>query len=96
MPFNSLIRQFEDLKMIAHEILTKSDLVKLLKSKKIILAGNKKLKIFGSLDCGSGKRLKKKNRVFFSSQKDATELGYRPCGHCMKISYKLWKMSATS
>jgi DNA/RNA endonuclease YhcR with UshA esterase domain len=96
MLFNSLIRQFEDLKMIAHEILTKSDLVKLLKSKKIILAGNKKLKIFGSLDCGSGKRLKKMNRVFFSSQKDATELGYRPCGHCMEISYKLWKMSATS
>lgn len=81
--------------MIAHEKLTKSGLVRLLKSKKIIFAGNKKLKIYGSLDCRSGKRMKKVNRVFFRSQKEATDLGYRPCGHCMKVLYKLWKISAT-
>jgi hypothetical protein len=52
--------------MIAHEKLTTSELVRLLKSKKIVLAGNKKLKIYGSLDCRSGKRMKKMNRVFFT------------------------------
>jgi hypothetical protein len=79
--------------MIAHEKLTTSELVRLLKSKKIVLAGNKKLKIYGSLDCRSGKRMKKMNRVFFRNQKEATELGYRPCGHCMKIDYVFWKES---
>jgi methylphosphotriester-DNA--protein-cysteine methyltransferase len=37
--------------------------------------------------------MKKMNRVFFTSQKEATELGYRPCGHCMKIDYVFWKES---
>jgi hypothetical protein len=77
--------------MIAHEKLTTSELVRLLKSKKIVLAGNKKLKIYGSLDCRSGKRMKKMNRVFFKSQKEAIHLGYRPCGHCMKTAYLQWK-----
>ena len=90
MPFDSLIRQFEDLKMITHEKLTKSELVRLIKSKKIILAGNIRLKIYGTLSCRSGKRMKKVNRVFFRGQKEATELGYRPCGHCMKALYNLW------
>jgi methylphosphotriester-DNA--protein-cysteine methyltransferase len=37
--------------------------------------------------------MKKMNRVFFTSQKEATELGYRPCGQCMKIDYVFWKES---
>lgn len=82
---------FSYLYMIAHEKLTKSELVRLLKSKKIVLAGNKNLKIYGSLDCRSGKRMKKLNRVFFASQKEAINLGYRACGRCMKIDYAFWK-----
>lgn len=45
-------------------------------------AGWKKGKIFGRLDCWSGKRIKRENRVFFLSWQDATEAGYRPCKHC--------------
>lgn len=46
-------------------------------------AGSKRQKIFGRLDCPSGKRLlKKENRVFFADWEDAIEAGFRPCLHC--------------
>ncbi len=46
-------------------------------------AGNTTHKIFGRLDCESGKRLMhKENRVFFASWKDAIKCGYRPCEKC--------------
>ena len=57
----------------------------------IRFAGNKVLKIYGRLNCRSGKRMKKKNRVFFQSEDEALALGFRPCGHCMKEEYKKWK-----
>jgi methylphosphotriester-DNA--protein-cysteine methyltransferase len=48
----------------------------------IQLAGNKKLRIYGTLHCSSGKRMKKENRVFFSSENEAIEKGYRCCKNC--------------
>jgi len=51
--------------------------------RKGILAGNRKLKIYGTLDCYSGKRMKKKNRVFFLTELDALQCSYRPCKICM-------------
>jgi len=45
-------------------------------------AGWKKGKIFGRLDCTSGMRMKKENRVFFLTWKDAIAEGYRPCKLC--------------
>ena len=45
-------------------------------------AGNITHKIFGRLDCESGKRMKKENRVFFASWEDALAAGYRPCKNC--------------
>lgn len=56
-----------------------------------MFAGNRHLKIYGTLHCKSGKRMKKENRVFFQSEKEAMEAGYRPCGHCMNSAYKKWK-----
>ena len=58
---------------------------------KITLGGNKQLKIYGTLRCKSGKRMKMENRVFFVSEKEAVTQGYRPCGHCLKSKYKKWK-----
>jgi hypothetical protein len=55
------------------------------------LAGNSKLKIYGKLNCWSGKRMKTENRVFFRSEAEAKETGYRPCGHCMREDFLLWK-----
>lgn len=63
----------------------------MIRNKEITLGGNYGLKIYGSLHCSSGKRLKKENRVFFSSTDEAEEMGFRPCGHCMKEAYKKWK-----
>ncbi|EHQ27121.1 Ada metal-binding domain-containing protein [Mucilaginibacter paludis] len=60
----------------------------------ITLGGNRKLKIYGKLNCKSGKRMKAANRVFFSSEVEAVCAGYRPCGHCMKGEYRLWKAKA--
>ena len=42
-------------------------------------------KIFGKLDCKSGMRMKKENRVFFASWQDAIDEGYRPCKNCKPI-----------
>lgn len=57
----------------------------------ICLGGNRKLKIYGVLQCASGKKMKKKNRVFFESEQKAVDNGYRPCGHCLVKKYKIWK-----
>ncbi|SKB84264.1 Ada metal-binding domain-containing protein [Dyadobacter psychrophilus] len=53
--------------------------------------GNAKLKIYGTLQCASGKRMKAMNRVFFSSEQEAVAHGFRPCGHCMRDAYLKWK-----
>ncbi len=60
------------------------------------LAGNKRLKIYGELNCSSANRWIEKggyvqNRVFFADEKTAIDAGYRPCGVCMKEKYKEWK-----
>jgi len=38
--------------------------------------------------------MKKENRVFFSSEQEAINNGYRPCGHCMIEKYKIWKKTS--
>jgi hypothetical protein len=63
----------------------------LIDSAEITFGGNSKLKIYGTLSCQSGMRMKAENRVFFSSEQEAIQSGYRPCGHCMKVQYQLWK-----
>jgi len=49
------------------------------------LAGYAPGKIFGRLDCKSGIRMKKDNRVFFHTLEDAVKEGYRPCMNCRPI-----------
>lgn len=70
--------------MIHHTNLTATELRGLIQSGAITLAGNAKLKIYGLLTCGSGKRMRKENRVFFADEREARHTGYRPCGNCMK------------
>lgn len=45
-------------------------------------AGITTQKIFGRLTCGSGKRAKKENRIFFHTWEDAVKAGHRPCKLC--------------
>ncbi len=77
--------------MVAHQKINNSRLFNLLKNGSLTFAGNKKLKIYGTLRCKSGKRMKQENRVFFNSEQEAILNGYRPCGHCMKEKYEAWK-----
>lgn len=66
-------------------------LLELIREGTITFAGNKRLKIYGTLECISGKKMKVENRVFFQDTSEAIVLGYRPCGHCMKADYLQWK-----
>jgi methylphosphotriester-DNA--protein-cysteine methyltransferase len=77
--------------MIHHVSINLQLLISKIKNTELAFAGNKKLKIYGALSCSSGKRMKKENRVFFSSEQEALNNGYRPCGHCMIKQYKIWK-----
>jgi len=72
----------------------RAKLRRMIRQKKILFAGNESLKIFGLLSCKSGKRMKKVNRVFFKSKREALDLGYRPCGHCMRQEYIAWKKNS--
>jgi len=66
-------------------------LYQLIRLGKVALAGNKKLKIYGTLHCSSGKRMHIQSRVFFPDAADAEAAGYRPCGHCCPAAYRKWK-----
>ena len=78
--------------MISHSTISANFLRGQIKIGKIRLAGNKKLKIYGTLHCKSGKRMKKENRVFFKDEKEAVDYGYRPCAICMPAKYSEWKI----
>lgn len=83
--------------MIVHKDVQDAALLRrLIHAKKVVLAGNINLKIYGRLSCKQGKRMLRKNRVFFNSEKEALEKGYRPCGHCMKEAYRVWKTKYAS
>ncbi len=77
--------------MLQHINVSDSQVRALIRHKEIKYAGNQNLKIYGTLHCKSGKRMLRKNRVFFISEKEAVTQDYRPCGHCMKVAYKIWK-----
>lgn len=66
----------------------------LIHSGTISLGGYKKAKIYGLLNCSSGKRMKTENRVFFKNEDEALAYGYRPCGNCLPEKYKQWKARA--
>lgn len=53
-------------------------------------AGWKPGKIFGRLDCKSGMRMNKENRVFFHSLEDAIKQGYRPCKKCKPLDESVY------
>lgn len=59
-------------------------------SGEISLGGYIKNRIYGTLHCASGKRMKLSNRVFFKDETEALAHGYRPCAHCMPEKYKRW------
>jgi methylphosphotriester-DNA--protein-cysteine methyltransferase len=77
--------------MTEHTQLDTTELQSKIRQREIKFAGNIKLKVYGSLHCASGKRMKKENRVFFKNEKEAIKKGFRPCGHCMRKFFLDWK-----
>jgi methylphosphotriester-DNA--protein-cysteine methyltransferase len=78
--------------MIKHVDLGKNELSSLIRKRKVRMAGNLRLKIYGTLQCNAGKRMKKVNRVFFASSKEAEQKGFRPCALCMHCEYQHWRI----
>lgn len=74
-----------------HSNLTENEVRHLIRRGEIVWGGHKRLKIYGTLKCASGKRMKRENRIFFNTETEAKKLGFRPCGHCMGVAYKEWK-----
>ena len=77
--------------MIRHIDIEKGQIRRLIKSGAIRLGGHIPGKIYGTLSCPSGKRMKRENRVFFENEEEAQQAGYRPCGRCMPEKYRVWK-----
>lgn len=77
--------------MIRHLELEQVTVRRLIHNGTITLGGNMPAKIYGTLRCTSGKRMKAVNRVFFQNEAEAIAAGYRPCGHCMRKEYLKWK-----
>jgi len=77
--------------MLDHASLADDQLFRLLRSGHVAFAGNRRLRIYGRLDCASGLRMNRANRVFFESEAEAIRSDYRPCGHCLRESYQRWK-----
>jgi methylphosphotriester-DNA--protein-cysteine methyltransferase len=80
--------------MILHSDIPDSEVRKQIRDRLILFGGNKRLKIYGTLYCRSGKRMKRNNRVFFNSEQEALQHKFRPCGHCMVNAYKKWRADA--
>jgi len=82
--------------MIPHSALTPAELRQKIKSSEIMLGGNRRLKIYGTLTCRSGKRMAVAQRVFFASEAEARAYGFRPCGHCLRNKYRKWKANSSA
>ena len=82
--------------MIRHADTTGQEIREYIAQGQITLAGNSALKIYGTLNCRSGKRMKIKSRVFFKTETEAIENGYRPCGHCMSAVYTVWRFNTVT
>lgn len=64
--------------MIRHNAIDDEDLRRLILGGHIRYGGNRKLRIYGRLDCASGKRMSRDNRVFFADEAAARAAGFRP------------------
>jgi methylphosphotriester-DNA--protein-cysteine methyltransferase len=78
--------------ILEHDDLTDAEVFSKIRRGEITLAGHRPRRVYGRLDCRSGRRrMKRTNRVFFASEAGAIQAGYRPCSVCMPHAYRLWK-----
>jgi len=77
--------------LIEHDQIDDRALRSLIRQRVIILAGHRKNRIFGRLDCRQGKGMLRSNRVFFANAAQAKERGFRPCGRCLRAEFMSWR-----
>ena len=77
--------------MYYHQQLNAAAFLSLYRAGEIKFGGYKPAKIYGTLRCKSGTRMHATNRVFFASEQEAIDAGYRPCARCMPARYRAWK-----
>ena len=77
--------------MIYHSDIEHDKLIEWIKDGRIRFGGHRGYRIYGTLECKGGKRMKRENRVFFTTEDEAIRLGFRPCGNCMRKAYREWK-----
>ena len=82
--------------MIRHDAIDDAALHRMIRDGRLTFAGNRRLRIFGRLDCRAGRRLARAHRVFFASRGEAERCGYRPCAHCLRAAYDVWKSAVNS
>ena len=82
--------------MIRHDDIDDAALHRMIRDGRLAFAGNRRLRIFGRLDCRAGRRLARANRVFFASRSEAERRGYRPCARCLRAAYDVWKSTVNS
>ena len=82
--------------MCRHDALTDAALRARLRDGSLTLAGNRRLKIYGRLDCPAGRRMHRGSRVFFADVASAVAAGYRPCARCCRAAYDVWKSAVNS
>ncbi|MFJ3792799.1 hypothetical protein [Kitasatospora sp. NPDC090091] len=63
------------------------------------LAGHRRGRLYGRLDCPSARRAIAaggyvRHRVFFADEPAAIAAGYRPCAVCLPAAYRRWKASS--
>lgn len=61
------------------------------------LGGHRGTRIYGRLDCPAALRAIARGgyvaqRVFFLNERDARAAGFRPCGVCLPVKYRVWKL----
>jgi len=78
--------------MIRHDAIDDDELRQLIVTGHIRYGGNRRLRIYGRLDCASGKRMRRSTRVFFGDEAAARAAGFRPCGHCLRAAFRRWKL----
>jgi methylphosphotriester-DNA--protein-cysteine methyltransferase len=76
--------------VLHHTSIPAKELRAKIKRKEITMGGNRKLKIYGHLSCVSGRRMNKQTRVFFHTETEALQKGYRPCAKCLSKKYQQW------
>ena len=82
--------------LLRHDAVTDAALRARLRDGSLTMAGNRRLKIYGRLDCPAGRRMHRSRRVFFADMASALSAGYRPCARCCQAAYDVWKSALNS